>query len=250
LVTASTIAAVDAVIAGRRTVKVFAEPSAPPEIPADFLSRLEPAIAVAGMAPFHYACHASHRGGAGSSEGSGAAIEPWRVHVLDHLACRALIVRIETEAEQAVAAGGGEAEAIWRDAPSSKIPRMLAAAGTLVLLCWLPDPPAPDGDGRREAEREKRNSEHLAATSAYAQNLLLAATARGLASYWSSGGVLATEKALAICGVPAGQALLGALFFFPEPGPSEDFVTGKLRGQRGGAEAWARRVEAEAIADA
>ncbi|MCB9177785.1 MAG: hypothetical protein H6648_11575 [Caldilineae bacterium] len=263
----ASIAAVDAAIAGRRTRKVFADPSAPPALPDGFLDALEPALAVAGMAPFHHACHASHRGGAGAAAGAadaggasdaGGAIEPWRAHLLDAAACRALIGRIEAEAARAEAP-------IWRDAPGSKIPRMLAAAGALVLLCWLPDPPpggaeaaaaegrggaaGQDADGvaggaRREAEWARRNREHLAAAAAYGQSLLVAATARGLASYWSSGGVLAEARALAICGVPAGQALLGALFFFPEPAPGDEVVTGKLRPQRRPAEAWLRRVAA------
>ncbi len=248
------IAAVDAAIAGRRTLKVFADPARPPAIPPDFIARLQPALEVAGMAPFHYACHAGHRGAtATGSEAEAAAIEPWRVYLLDAPTCRRLIETIQTESQAA-------SEPIWRDAPGSKIPRMLAAAGALALLCWLPDPPVPaatdsspststpaapdteDPLSRREAEREKRNREHLAAAAAYGQNLLVAATARGMASYWSSGGVLATERALGLCGVPAGQPLLGALFFFPQPEPDADFVTGKLRPLRSPASAWLQRV--------
>lgn len=251
--TGDSIAAVDAAITGRRTLKVFADPAYPFAIPTDFVDRLQPALEVAGMAPFHYACHASHRGAtAVEARGEGGAIEPWRVYLLDAASCRTLIGSIRDEAED-------RSDPIWRDAPGSKIPRMLAAAGALALLCWLPDPPdvasgssSPTRDpamqestdiaARREAEREKRNREHLAAAAAYGQSLLIAATARGLASYWSSGGVLATERALNLCGIPAGQPLLGALFFFPQPTPDAEYVTGKLRPLRSPSSGWLHRV--------
>jgi len=231
------IEAVDAAIRARRTVKVFHDPDAPAaKIPAGFNQSVEAILDVAGWAPFHKAAHARHR------QGDQASIVPWRFHWFDAHACHALIRRIEALSKTVD-------EPIWQSAPKSKIPKMLSAAGAMVLVTWLPDPEPTTLPGQveaaRRAEHQLRNDEHLAAAAAASQNLLLAATARGMASYWSSGGVLRTERALELCGILTDQSLLGAIFLFPEPlgAEGEDYVTGKLRDLRGPVEGWSRRVE-------
>ncbi len=190
------------------------------------MAQVDESVTAAGWAPFHYAAHAVHR------RGDLGAIVPWRMYVLDDPACRGLLAFLDAQ----------EDVEPWTSARTSKIPRMLAAAGALVLVTWLPDPPPPAAEPSRALVIDDRNAEHLAAASAATQNLLLAATARGLASYWSSGGMLRERALLDRCGVAPGQPLLAAVFLFPEPSEGDEFVTGKLREKRGAREGWVTRV--------
>ena len=83
------------------------------------------------------------------------------------------------------------------------------------------------------------NEEHLAGAAAAIQNLLLAGEARDLQTYWSSGGVLAASECFELCGIPAEQKLLGAIFMFPpQPDTNADIHEGKLRNQRGTPDSW------------
>jgi nitroreductase len=77
-------------------------------------------------------------------------------------------------------------ETKWSKAWGSKIPKLLAVAGAAILVTWLPDPPTSG----EVLELTDNNMEHVAATAAAVQNVLLAAEARGMFSYWSSGGIL------------------------------------------------------------
>ena len=248
--------AVERAMRDRRTIKVFREESdpEPPALPAGFRAGLDAIIEAAAWAPFHRAAHAGHR-----RHGDGLdSIVPWRFYVLERESCHSLVRAIEQGADQ-------HQSEIWRNAPRSKIPSMLRAAGALILVTWLPDP-APVDEGlesgsedrsaqakdqatgdqqaasERLAEHRLRNEEHLAAAAAATQNLLVAATAREMANYWSSGGVLRTVEARALAGIPAEQPLLGAIFLFPEPQEDDTFVTGKLRDLRGPIGSWCRRV--------
>ncbi len=79
--------------------------------------------------------------------------------------------------------------------------------------------------------------EHIAAASAAIQNLLLAATARGISNYWSSGGVLRSAQVFQQLGIPRQQILLGAIFLFPsEIGDAE------LSDQQTARASWLARV--------
>ena len=55
--------------------------------------------------------------------------------------------------------------------------------------------------------------EEIAATSAAIQNLLLAATARGIASFWSTGGMTLREPFKAELGLGEEDQVLGLLYF-------------------------------------
>ena len=125
-------------------------------------------LELAGWAPFHRPCDRSHV----ESEGPGSIV-PWRFHAIDAAGCRALReALLEREA--------------------GKIPAMLAAADALIQVTWLPTPGAvPEGAAFAPTHE---NMEHIAAASAAVQNLLVAATADGFASYWSSGGILRREE--------------------------------------------------------
>ena len=60
------------------------------------------------------------------------------------------------------------------------------------------------------------NMEHIAAAAAAIENLLLAATARGVSNYWSSGGVLRSQIVRQLLAIPPAEIVLGAIFFFPK----------------------------------
>jgi nitroreductase len=122
---------------------------------------------------------------------------------------------------------------------------MLAAADTLIMATWLPNRGADATSLVSESQFAPTlaNMEHLAAAAAAVQNLLLAATAHGLANYWSSGGVLRTDEVFDLLQIDRREILLGAIFLFPEKVPSGVEVVGsKLREQRTLPERWSRWV--------
>lgn len=68
------------------------------------------------------------------------------------------------------------------------------------------------------------DEEDVCAAAAAIQLVLLAATERGIASYWRSPAVLNTRPGRAALGVPEGERVLGLLHFGPperEPAPRE-----------------------------
>ena len=69
-----------------------------------------------------------------------------------------------------------------------------------------------------------QDEEDVCATAAAAMLVLLAATERGLASYWRTPGVLRTTRGREALGIPAGERVLGLLHFGSparEPAPRE-----------------------------
>ena len=80
----------------------------------------------------------------------------------------------------------------------------------------------------------------IAATSAAVQSFLLAATERGLTTYWSSGGYLRDAATFDYLGIPTEQILLGAVFVFPNDGGER--IPGGLRDKRSGHAGWSRWV--------
>ncbi len=199
---------IDDIAKTRRTVKLLPDQS----LAGPGLSRetVEALLETAGFAPFHRAC-APARCGDG-------AVEPWRVHALDKAGCVALIPRLG-------------------DLPKTpgKIVNMLAAADALLLVTWLPE------EGR-EWSASDLNMEHIAATGAMIQTLLLAATEQGIGNYWSSGGVLARE-AFDVLGIGTEEVLLGAIFLWPDAPDGVEAKPGKLRGQRSAPAHWTRWIE-------
>ena len=68
------------------------------------------------------------------------------------------------------------------------------------------------------------DEEDVCATAAATMLVLLAATERGLASYWRTPGVLRTPKGREALGIPPGERVLGLLHFGSperEPAPRE-----------------------------
>ncbi len=207
--------ATDHAILNRRTEKVLANQPLPI---GDCSQTVNELIALAGWAPFHKACEDRHR------QGGLDGIEPWRFHALDAANCRRLVPQLPKE-------------------NAGKIPAMLNAADALILATWLPHagPATPMGDEPGFAVT-LTNVEHIAAASAAIQNLLLAATARGIRNYWSSGGVLRLPSVFQLLGIPTNQLLLGAIFLFPQEIGDAELATSKLRELRTSAEHWSRWI--------
>lgn len=222
----STVADVDSVIRSRETHKVFADPAAPPPIPTELIESVWASLDVAKWAPFHYPSHAMHHGELTSPV-------PWRFHVLDHVCCRKLIERLD---EMSKAASDPALASVM----NGKIPAMLAAAGALVLVTWLPHPTKEDEASEKLAQM---NEEHLMAAAAATQTLLLAMTARGLRTYWSSGGALASRPVFDELGIGAAERFAAAVFVWPAPFEGEESVPGKLRDARGEVVDLARQVK-------
>ena len=205
---------VDRIIRERRTTKLLAEAPLPV---APARETVEQLAAAAGWAPFHKPA-ARHHQDAGLP-----SVVPWRLHLLDAPACRKL-------GEHLLARGD-----------RTKIPRLLGAATALVQATWLPNPPRAPHPGLFEPTEE--NMEHIAAAGAAVQNLLLAATARGIPTYWSSGGALRTPDAFAWMGIPAGEILLGAVFLFPAADTGVEPTPGAHRDRRGAPADWSRWID-------
>ena len=184
-------------------------------------------VAAASWAPFHYTASANHR-----AQLADGAPEPWRFYILDRNACRELRTWL-LESED-----------------MSKVPDMLAGASALVQVTWCPNP-APESSAIPEGADyypSDINLEHIAATAAAIQNLLLCATDKGIPSYWSSGGPLRSDAAFDRIGIPRDQVLLGSVFLFPEDvanvadGDRVKIVPGKMRDKRSAGQSWCQRI--------
>jgi len=214
--------AVDQVIQSRKSVKVIGDVDNIPQISENFFGEVREAMRVAGWAPFHFTAHDSHLDRELNSP------VPWRFYALDQQNCLRLIDSLIAHPQLGLD-------------KSAAILRMIAAYGALVLVTWLPEP--ENSSSEVEAERRAlKNEEHVAATAAAIQNLLLAATARNIDSYWSSGGALREKACFEVCKIPEQERLLGAIFLAPEMPGREGVRPGKLREKRGTPEQWMTSV--------
>lgn len=211
---------IDQIIRERKTAKILRDPAhctdLSPEIAATMRQALQELIEVAGWAPFHkVADKEAHRRGEMTSP------VPWRFYVLEKPACCQLVQFIKHQAEH-------QPDSNWSSAWDSKIPALLTGCSALIQVTWLPDPPENPG----QPELTERNIEHIAAASAAVQNLLLAAQARDLYNYWSSGGILNDDEVFDYLGIPCNQMLLGAIFLMHPDQPYDENRPGGLRDQR------------------
>jgi len=187
------------VVQSRRTEKVLAEVDEPTVISPELAKQNDPlvrkAVLSAGMAPFHY-------------PRTKEIAEPWRTYHLWNADTNTLAKHLKYEL-------GVE----------TKEPKLLAASSAVVLITWLPEHPQHTTDKQRVIEEE-----HIAATSAMTQNLLLLLTAHGFGNYWSSGGILRTPELFTHLGISQNERLIGAIFIeYPEAAnPSHERKAGAL----------------------
>ena len=216
----------------RRTIKVLADPQHPIETLGRKmqLSRqqdsllndyVRQAIADSGWAPFHY------------DRKLDGIPEPWRFHVLWRSQCLHICEKLHQ----------------WFDdvKTSNKMTAMLSACGALVLVNWLPQfgTDQPDGDVSHEKQIQI-DQEHLAATAAAIQNLLVLLTARNLGTYWSSGGLFRTDTMFEKLGIDKAEKLLGAVFIdygcATSDRASVEQISGKNRDSRTEFKKWTREI--------
>lgn len=223
------------VIRIRKTKKVLADPNHPVQASdgsreqlnkTDCANneRVRQAIELAGWAPFHYERNVD------------GLAEPWRFHVLWRDQCKKIAKLMPT----------------WFDdmKPNNKLPAMLSACGALVLVNWLPQFAGTVTDTDESVSKEKRlqiDEEHLAATAVAVQNMMLALTAGGLGTYWSSGGMFRTPIMFEKLGTGPNERLLAAIFVDYGGQHTNDAVTeriaGKHRNSRSHFEKWTREIE-------
>ena len=154
---------------------------------------------------------------------------PWRVHKLSAKDCNKL------------------GEFLIDDGDVTKVPNMLTAADYLLQVTWLPDEGTIiNRDAGKDEEAFKgtmRNMEHIAAASAFIQSLLLAGEANGFMTYWSSGGVLKSEKVFDYLTIPTHQLLLGSIFFFSKQVAHAEIKQGGMKDVRGSIDDWSKWCE-------
>lgn len=210
----ASVQAVSSALQNRRTTKAMDETPWP--CPAQDPRLLAEILAAASEAPFHKPAAKEAR--LGKLDG----IQPWRCYHLDAAQCRKLRTHL------------------LQSGDATKIPKMLAVADYLVQATWLPNPPKAATQGPFEPSIQ--NMEHIAAASAAIQNMLLAATARGIPNYWSSGGALREPDTFSLLGIPTSEILLGSLFLFPSDLSAAQTSHGSLRASRSPLRDWSRPV--------
>ncbi|MEM9809353.1 MAG: nitroreductase family protein [Cyanobacteria bacterium P01_D01_bin.56] len=201
--------AVAAAIKERKTLKVLGDADNRVAFTDEIEQRNWPlvleSLQVAGWAPFHYA------------RGEDNLAEPWRAYTLRHKDSQKLADNLF--------------EWFPELDPANKLTRMMYACGALILVTWLPQfaqvaEPKP--------EQISVDQEHLAASSAMVQNLLLMLTAHDMGSYWSSGGKLGSKIVFEKIGISSDEQLLAAVFVeYPETqGETKPRLPGKHRDKR------------------
>ncbi|MDJ0614620.1 MAG: hypothetical protein QNJ29_13200 [Rhizobiaceae bacterium] len=203
----------------RRTYKIIGTIAYPTEEALIDKDTIDDILKSAGNAPFHYPCDRVHMDTLSSPV-------PWRCYKLDTVACHELMhMLLDT----------GDA---------TKVPNMLAAAQYLLQVTWLPDPGTFSGESQSKEDPmfsgTLRNMEHIAAASAFAQSLLLAAEEAGFKTYWSSGGPLRKKPVFDALGIPHTELLLGSIFLFPNEPKHAEIKSGNLADKRGAPNDWSR----------
>ncbi|MBC2605912.1 nitroreductase family protein [Pelagicoccus albus] len=204
----------DSIIQSRCTTKALSEtPWSTGEEPS---FDLKPILKAADAAPFHKPIPRD------SKKGDLQGHQPWRCYHLDAKQCRKLRKKI-------LELGN-----------TTKIPQMLAVAEYMIQTTWIPNP--SDSATEQLFEPSIQNMEHIAAASSAVQNMLLAATARKIPNYWSSGGILRSEEIQNLLGIPTHEILIGSIFLFPKDLNGAVTSYGSLHHCRGSIDTWARPV--------
>lgn len=215
-------------IRARRTQKVLRDPRTRIPLSSAQRSLLDETIPAllqsAEYAPFHKAVHAALH-----CQGGLASRVPWRVYVLAQETCWDVIDLIAKRAAEA-------AQSTWARAQNSKIPQLLAGAAVVLQVNWC-----PDLDDQGAVPFNTANSEHIAATAAAVQNMLLTATAAGIANYWSTGGILREPELQNALGMEAADLPL-ATVFLSFPSGADTVKSGAMRDQKGTISDWSKNV--------
>ena len=207
------------IIRRRQTMKVIGNPFNPLELTEAELSvgdaLVEQAIGNAGWAPFHY-----------DRQVDGIA-EPWRATILPQAMCREIGSRLVEWCPDLK--------------PGNKMPAMLSVCGCVVLVTWLPQTSADISDS---AKLSDVNFEHVAAAAAFVQNLLLLLEAKGLGTYWGSGGMFCDRSIMSRLGLSDIEKLLAAVYIeYPaSKGMPLERIPGGNRARRQPSSQWTRIV--------
>lgn len=213
--------AVRAVIRRRKTVKVLGSIDQPLALDAENQRRCDAivreCVADAGWAPFHFDRRVDN------------VAEPWRVHWLRQPACLQVARQLGK----------------WFNdlKPGNKLPALLAACGCTVLVTWLPQ---VAGGAEEEQKIAGVNEEHLAATAAYVENLLLLLDAAGMGTYWSTGSLFKTEIGSQKLGIPAAERMIACVFVDYSPGDdlrAVELAPGGQREKRSPSTKWTREID-------
>ena len=210
----------------RKTAKVLADiPWKPSLNYSEQEELIRDLLELAACAPYHYKSAAKYH-----TSGLESPL-PFRAYTLTSETCRKLADQL-----------------LSMNPPPGKISNMLWAAEVLIMITWLPD---VFGDQPQEREMEPlpftgniRNMEHIAASSAAIQNILIGATQKGFPNYWSSGGVLRQKPARQLLSIPLEEMLLGCLFIFPKDAYERgvEIKAGKLHKEGKNIQTWSKSV--------
>lgn len=195
------------IISERRTLKVLDTESR--KISNDEITKEELAeiITLAGKAPFHYPANKN-----AIDNHELKSVAPWRFYILETKTCRDLAKYYKDN-----------------NIDGGKIVQMLNTATALIQATWI-----PESFENNEIQLNQKNIEHIAATSAAIQNILLIATEKDYETYWSSGGSLRENAFKKILNIPINEQLLGSIFIFNKnniEGATQ--ITGAWRNQQG-----------------
>ncbi len=230
---------VDSAIKNRKTQKVLAnEPWAIHLGQSEVTQLVNELLELAAFAPYHFKSHEYY-----TSKGELNSSLPYRFYILDSVNCRLTSRYIR---EQGIVAG--------------KVKNMLDAADVLFLVTWLPESlDAEEMENKvpneqREAvpfEGNLKNMEHIAAGAAAIQNVLLAATAKDIPTYWSSGGQLRNKRLRNYLGISLDEVLLGTIFLFPKDSEQRDATIkpGSLRDQGKEIPTWSQWIRLDEHAE-
>ncbi|ANW96494.1 hypothetical protein AXE80_09465 [Wenyingzhuangia fucanilytica] len=195
------------IIHKRRTLKVLSAEPKPILKTEVSITDLEEMVTCAGKAPFHYPANNE-----AIEHTELKSLAPWRFYILDTKTCRDLAKYY-----------------IDNNIDGGKIVQMLHTASALIQATWIPEP-LDNG----KIEFHQKNIEHVAATSAAIQNLLLVATEKGYETYWSSGGTLRENNFKELLNIPTNEQLLGSIFIFSDDNiKNTKQITGAWREKQG-----------------
>ena len=198
-------------IKSRRTLKVLSEENT---VMKDISKDVSEILEMGNSAPFHYI-------NSKAADKDLKSLAPWRFYVLDGKECNKLA---DYFTDNNIAGG--------------KIIDMLRAAQSLIQVTWT-----PEILGETDFADQSINIEHVAATAAAVQNMLLTATALGYENYWSSGGVLKEDQFRNLLHIPLDEQLLASLFLFESDTGRFKTKKGALRGRQGTIENCSKQIK-------